>query len=141
MHGIYKKARAMQNILQYQKLQQLLDSLHINYTTYDHVPVFTLDDTEHESLRGIPGIRAKSLLCKDDNDHIWMVIASGSQRVDMKSVSKLLQAPNLRFVTAEQLLHLLQVYMHLVLFALSSIKRLCQQILLGFIRLITVRQP
>src|ERR1043166_1998471 len=85
-----------------------LDALGIPHRTYSHPPVFTV--AEAVALRGqLPGGHCKSLFLKDKKGGLWLVVALEEQRIDLKRLAALLEAPRLSFGTAELLYEALGV--------------------------------
>jgi Ala-tRNA(Pro) deacylase len=80
-----------------------LDALGIAHRTHTHPPVFTVADAV--ALRGeLPGGHCKSLFLKDKKVGLWLVVALEEQRIDLKRLAVLLDAPRFSFGSAE-LLH------------------------------------
>lgn len=64
-----------------------LEELGIATTTVEHVPMFTVEQSQ--SLRGtIPGARTKNLFLKDKDGHLVLVVAKEDTRVDLKALAK-----------------------------------------------------
>ena len=76
-----------------------LHELGIAWKTYEHAPVFTVE--ESQSLREIvPGQHTKNLFLKDKKDGLWLVVAREDQRVDLTALAKLLGSPRFSFGSA-----------------------------------------
>ncbi len=85
-----------------------LKELGIGWKTYEHVPVFTVD--ESQKLRGVvPGLHTKNLFLKDKKDGLWLVVAREDQRVDLNGLSKLIGSPRFSFGSGELLVETLGV--------------------------------
>jgi Ala-tRNA(Pro) deacylase len=68
-----------------------LDRLDIRYTTVDHPPVFTVE--ESRDLRGrIPGGHSKNLFLKDKKGALFLVVASEDAAIDLKGLHRRLGA-------------------------------------------------
>ena len=79
-----------------------LDVLGIAHRTYNHPPVFTVE--EAKTLRGtLPGGHCKSLFLKDRKGGLWLVVALEECRVDLKALADGLGAPRFSFGSAELL--------------------------------------
>jgi Ala-tRNA(Pro) deacylase len=77
-------------------------------TTVEHPPVFTVaESTELE--RQIPGAHTKNLFLKDDRGALLLVIAMASTRVDLKLLSRTLEAGRFSFGKPELLAEILGV--------------------------------
>jgi Ala-tRNA(Pro) deacylase len=89
-------------------LYSRLRELGIAWKTYDHAPVFTVE--ESQSLRGIvPGQHTKNLFLKDKKNGLWLVVAREDQRVDLNALAKLLGGPRFSFGSADLLVETLGV--------------------------------
>lgn len=86
-----------------------LGQLGIASKTYDHPPVFTVE--ESKALRGqLPGGHCKSLFLKDKADKLWLVVALEDRAVDLKRLRHRLGAKKtLSFGSAELLMATLGV--------------------------------
>lgn len=89
-------------------LLQRLQGLGIAVTTYDHPPVFTVE--ESKALRGdLPGGHCKSLLLKDRKEVLWLLVALEHQRIDLKRLHLDLGSARLSFASPARLWELLGV--------------------------------
>lgn len=84
------------------ELYDLLNNLEINYKTYEHEPVFTVDEAL-ELTKEVPGAHIKNLFLKDDNKKFWLVSALFDTKIGLKDLSKIINAPGLRFAQPELL--------------------------------------
>ena len=90
-----------------------LSALGIEVATYDHAPVFTVE--ESKCLRGsLPGGHCKSLFLKDkgaglEAGRLWLVVALEDRAVDLKRLKRALGAKSLSFASPELLMALLGV--------------------------------
>lgn len=92
--------------------QQLLDylaGLGIVTRTHDHPPVFTVEESRR--LRGdLPGGHCKSLLLKDKERKLWLVVALEHRQIDLKQLRHELGArKGLSFASPETLIEVLGV--------------------------------
>ena len=79
-----------------------LRRLGIAWTTYEHAPVFTVE--EAASLYDAqPGGHTKNLFLKDKKDGLWLVTLRDDLRVDLTALSKTLGSPRFSFGAAELL--------------------------------------
>jgi Ala-tRNA(Pro) deacylase len=89
-------------------LYERLRSLGIEWKTYEHAPVFTVEEAtalyDHQ-----PGAHTKNLFLKDKKDGLWLVVCRDHLRVDMTALSKALGAPRFSFGSAELLIETLGV--------------------------------
>lgn len=85
-----------------------LDALGIAHKTYEHMPVFTVDEAAH-LYEGQPGGHTKNLFLKDKKDGLWLVVCRDALRVDMNALSKALDAPRFSFGSAELLVRTLGI--------------------------------
>lgn len=84
------------------------DALGIAHKTYEHAPVFTVEEAAH-LYDTQPGGHTKNLFLKDRKDGLWLVVCRDSLRVDMGALSKALDAPRFSFGSAELLIETLGV--------------------------------
>lgn len=90
------------------ELYAKFDSLGIAHKTYEHAPVFTVDEAAH-LYDSQPGGHTKNLFLKDRKDGLWLVVCRDDLRVDMNALSKELDAPRFSFGSAELLIQTLGV--------------------------------
>jgi Ala-tRNA(Pro) deacylase len=80
-----------------------LRELGIGWKTYEHAPVFTVE--EAAALYGEqPGGHTKNLFLKDKKDGLWLVVARDDLSIDLNALSKQLGAPRFSFGSAELLI-------------------------------------
>ncbi len=71
------------------ELMSFLDGLGIETKTYDHPPLFTVQQSE--ALRGeIPGGHTKNLFVKDKKDNVFLLTVEEHAEVDLKTVHTLI---------------------------------------------------
>jgi len=92
-----------------QELLDYLAGLGIETRTYDHPPVFTVEESRR--LRGeLPGGHCKSLLLKDKNQTLWLIVALEHRQIDLKKLRRELGArKGLSFASPETLMEVLGV--------------------------------
>jgi Ala-tRNA(Pro) deacylase len=79
-----------------------LDRLGIITVTVSHAPVFTVD--EARALRGeIAGGHCKCLFLKDKKGGLWLIVVDEARRVDLKALSRHLDAPRFSFANPDRL--------------------------------------
>jgi Ala-tRNA(Pro) deacylase len=85
-----------------------LEALSIPYTTFEHPPVFTVEEAArwHEA---IPGGHTKNLFLKDKKDGLWLVVCRDSIRVDLNALSRQLGSARFSFGSGELLVEILGV--------------------------------
>ena len=91
-----------------QDLFARLAELGIKTRTVDHEPVFTVEESR-ELERELPGAHSKNLFLKDDKGALFLVVALSSTRVDLKALSRSLNAGRFSFGRPELLLEHLGV--------------------------------
>ncbi len=85
-----------------QKIFDILDSLEIPYTNYEHGPVFTCDEAKGVD---IPGYRVKSLLLRNKKaTNFYMVVLRDSRRLDTNIVRAIFDDSKMSFVDEETML-------------------------------------
>jgi Ala-tRNA(Pro) deacylase len=85
-----------------------LDALGIAHKTYEHPPVFTVEEAAH-LYDSQPGGHTKNLFLKDRKGGLWLVVCRDELRVDLTGLSKALDAPRFSFGPAELLVETLGV--------------------------------
>lgn len=83
-------------------LLNYLDSIGVDQTTYGHEPVFTVAESEYLK-KEIPGAHTKNLFLKDDKKQLWLISAVQDTIINLRALSKVLPAKNLRFAQADLL--------------------------------------
>jgi Ala-tRNA(Pro) deacylase len=91
-----------------QDLLARLAELGIETETLDHPPVFTVAESS-ELERLLPGGHTKNLFLKDKKDRLFLVVALGHARIDLKSLHKALGSDRLSFGKPELLMEVLGV--------------------------------
>lgn len=80
----------------------LFDRLGIATTTYEHPPVFTVEEGEALGLDDhIPGQSGKSLLLTNKAGNLWLVVACDHTRADLKALARHLGSGRLSFARPE----------------------------------------
>lgn len=77
-------------------------ALGIKVTTHHHAPAFTVEQG-NEVWGAIPGIHCKNLFLKDAKGRLWLAVAPGERRVDLKTLPARLGSARLSFGSAELL--------------------------------------
>jgi Ala-tRNA(Pro) deacylase len=91
-----------------QELFALFDKLGIQTTTHDHDPVFTVE--EAQKVHGdIPGGHCKNLFCKDEKGVLWLIVALGESRINLKTAPDKIGSRRLSFGKPELLLEVLGI--------------------------------
>jgi Ala-tRNA(Pro) deacylase len=85
-----------------------LDELGIRTLTVDHAPVFTVAESS-KLERELPGGHTKNLFLKDKKARLFLVVALGHARIDLKSLHKVLGSDRLSFGSPELLMEVLGV--------------------------------
>jgi len=79
-----------------------LQDLNIHFTTYEHEPVFTVEQAR-VLTQDIPGASCKNLFLKDSKGNFYLIVAIFDTQIKLKNLSKYLKAPELRFASPELL--------------------------------------
>lgn len=82
--------------------------LGIGWKTYEHAPVFTVEDASALYAQQ-PGGHTKNLFLKDKKDGLWLVVARDDLSIDLSALSKQLGAPRFSFGSADLLMETLGV--------------------------------
>jgi Ala-tRNA(Pro) deacylase len=92
-----------------EELLSYLEGLGIATRTYDHPPLFTVEDSQ--ALRGeIPGGHTKNLFLKDKKDNFFLLTVHEEATVDLKQIHHVVGASGrVSFGRAEMLMELLGV--------------------------------
>jgi Ala-tRNA(Pro) deacylase len=91
-----------------QDLLARFEELGIETVTADHPPVFTVAESS-QLERQLPGGHTKNLFLKDRKDRLFLVVALGHARIDLKSLHKVLGSDRLSFGRPELLMEVLGV--------------------------------
>ena len=85
-----------------------LRQLNIKTTTYEHPPLFTVEDSK--KLRGdLPGIHCKNLFLRAKKNEMWLVVCREDLKIDLKELGQKLGGSRLSFGSSERLLNFLGV--------------------------------
>lgn len=84
-------------------LKTVLDQLSINYTRYEHPPVYTVEEAE-KYWKDIEGAHCKNLFLRNNkgNRH-FLVVLEQSRQVDLKKLGETSGAGKLSFASAKRL--------------------------------------
>jgi Ala-tRNA(Pro) deacylase len=91
-----------------QELLARLDELGIKTATVDHPAVFTVAESSGLE-RQLPGGHTKNLFLKDKKGRLYLVVALGHARIDLKSLHKVLGSDRLSFGSPDLLIEVLGV--------------------------------
>lgn len=85
------------------RVYEVLDTLKIPYTRFEHPPVFTVEEAEAH-WKDVPGVHCKNLFLRNykGNRH-FLVILEASKRADLKELSRKLDTDRLSFGSDERL--------------------------------------
>lgn len=89
-------------------LAQVFADLGIQVETWQHMPVFTVEEGRHIK-EIIPGGHTKNLFLKDKKGEIWLIVAAESTRIDLKTLHRRLGCGRLSFGRPELLKEILGV--------------------------------
>jgi Ala-tRNA(Pro) deacylase len=90
------------------ELLRRLDQLGIAHTTYEHPPVYTVEEAERHTGH-LPGGHCKNLFLKDRKGGLWLLICLNQRRIDINHLAKVLGCARLSFAKAELLEEVLGV--------------------------------
>ena len=91
-----------------QELFALFDELAIKTTTFEHSPVFTVEDAR--KVHGdIKGGHCKNLFCKDEKGVLWLIVAMEDAHIDLKAAKDRMGSRRLSFGRPELLMEILGV--------------------------------
>jgi Ala-tRNA(Pro) deacylase len=90
-----------------QNLHNYLEKLKISYKTIEHQPLFTMEDLEMVKDK-IQGIIPKNLFLKANKEFV-LVCTPESKKIDLKELTKTLNAKKVRFATEEELFEKLKI--------------------------------
>jgi Ala-tRNA(Pro) deacylase len=89
-------------------LLRRLDELGIAHTTFEHVPVATVEEAERHTGH-LPGAHCKNLFLKDRKGGLWLLVCLNRRRIDINRLAKVLGCARLSFGRAELLEEVLGV--------------------------------
>ncbi len=84
------------------KLINYFSNHKIKYETYNHHPVFTVEESK-KIKTNIPGKHTKCLFLKDENSNFYLIALPAEKRLDTKSLKKKLEIKSLSFASPEEL--------------------------------------
>jgi Ala-tRNA(Pro) deacylase len=85
-----------------------LDDLGIATETFEHPPVFTVEEAQRHCGH-LPGGHCKNLFLKDKKRNLWLIVTLDSQPIDLKALSQALGCPRFSFAKPELLMETLGV--------------------------------
>jgi Ala-tRNA(Pro) deacylase len=91
-----------------EQLLARLAALGIETETWEHPPVFTVEEAQRHCAH-IPGGHCKSLFFKDKKGKLWLVVTLDERRLDLKKLDKAIGAARLSFGRPELLYEVLGV--------------------------------
>jgi Ala-tRNA(Pro) deacylase len=89
-------------------LHEKLGALGIAWTTYEHAPVFTVEEAAIVNASQ-PGGHTKNLFLKDKKGGLWLVVLRDDFRLDLNALSKQIGASRFSFGSGELLIETLGV--------------------------------
>ena len=85
------------------QLLEYLEELGLETATFDHEPVFTVEEARR--LRGaLPGSHTKSLFLRNKKGRMWLVTTDADRKIDLKRLGDSLEAGRLGFASPERLM-------------------------------------
>ena len=91
-----------------QALSDYLDNLNISRTTYEHAPIFTVEDGA-DIKAAMPGGHTKNLFLKDKAGHFFLICALGKTPIRINKLHPVIGCKRLSFGKPEALLEYLGV--------------------------------
>ena len=90
------------------ELFALFDQLNIKTKTFDHEPVFTVEQAKkiHDN---VPGGHCKNLFCKDEKGVLWLIVALEDSIIDLKAAPAKIGSKRLSFGKPELLMEILGI--------------------------------
>jgi Ala-tRNA(Pro) deacylase len=91
-----------------QELFERFERLGIKTRTFDHQPVFTVEEAKqvHENM---PGGHCKNLFCKDEKGVLWMIVALEDAVINLKAAPAKIGSKRLTFGKPDLLMEVLGV--------------------------------
>lgn len=91
-----------------QDLFRRLDELGIAHETFEHPPVFTVE--EAKSVRdGLPGGHTKNLFLRNKKGSMWLVVCDEDRLLDLKALARHVGAGRFSFSSADRMMRFLGV--------------------------------
>ena len=90
------------------ELFAFFDQLGIKTQTFDHEPVFTVEEAKkvHDN---VPGGHCKNLFCKDEKGVLWLIVALEDAQIDLKAARFKIDSKRLTFGKPELLFEILGI--------------------------------
>lgn len=90
------------------ELFAFLDILGVKTRTFDHEPVFTVEQAKkiHDD---VPGGHCKNLFCKDEKGILWLIVALEDAVIDLKAAPAKIGSRRLSFGKPELLMEVLGI--------------------------------
>ena len=90
------------------ELFAFFEKLGIVTTTFEHEPVFTVDEAKkvHDN---VPGGHCKNLFCKDEKGVLWLIVAMEDSAIDLKAAPAKIGSRRLSFGKPELLMEVLGI--------------------------------
>ena len=90
------------------ELFTLFEELGIVTRTFEHEPVFTVDEAKKVHDK-IPGGHCKNLFCKDEKGVLWLIVALEDSTIDLKAAPAKIGSRRLSFGKPELLMEVLGI--------------------------------
>ncbi len=85
-----------------------LTALGIAFSTVEHAAAFTVDQG-NDAIGHLPGVHIKNLFLCDAKKAMWLVVAPGDRRIDLKRLAPAIGAARLSFGSPDRLMRVLGV--------------------------------
>lgn len=85
-----------------EQLFEVLSELSIEYTLYQHRPVYTVAEG-HDLQKSIPGLHCRNLFLRDHKKKMFLVVAANETEIDLKALKEQIGSGRLSFASPERL--------------------------------------
>lgn len=92
------------------ELLHYLDEHHVNYTKYEHPPIFSVEDGDKSNVPNHDKVIRNLFLCDAKKKNFYLVSLFVHKQIDLKELSKKIPSKRLTFVKPDLMEELLQVH-------------------------------
>lgn len=85
-----------------QELMRKLDDMGVEYTLYEHPPVFTVEESKQHTGH-VPGTHCRNLFLRDKKKRNFLVVAPDETEIDLKKLDSVLDCGRLSFGSGDRL--------------------------------------
>lgn len=97
-------------ILNKAELLNYLDQQQVNYTKYEHPPIFSVEDGDKSPVPNQEKVIRNLFLCDAKKQHFYLVSLFVHKQINLKDLSAKIPSKRLSFVKPERMEQLLQVH-------------------------------